>query len=92
MMLIKLTEFLGYFKDRPFARDVWVNPAMVTYIHEWTRDVYRYDKQDPNLGTPKEEMTHTVISFATGLHEEADAITVIETPEVIAWAICEARP
>jgi hypothetical protein len=54
--------------------------------------VYRYDKQDPNLGTPKEEMTHTVISFATGLHEEADAITVIETPEVIAWAICEARP
>lgn len=77
--MIKLTLFQLY--DDTGEPLVWVNPAQITYMYTTTRKQHGW--KDYIVEMNKREIPVTIISFAAGLGEESDSISVLETPEEI---------
>jgi hypothetical protein len=88
-MFIKLSQFMGYFKERAPVQSVWVNPDHITYITTWTKEVLRYDLEVIEGKTQKVMITTTILSFVAGLQEESDSVSVLETPDMIMQIIRE---
>jgi hypothetical protein len=85
-MFIKLTMFIGYYPKSPHHKpieEVYINPANITYFNPQVMTVYRHDQAEDNQTPPEEKITVTIISFAAGLHEESDSVTVLESPAEI---------
>lgn len=90
-MFIKLTQFIGYLKVGSCTQPVLVNPAHITYITTWTREVHRYDLETVDGRTQKESVTTTTLCFVAGLYEEADSLAVMETQDEVIRIIQEAE-
>lgn len=87
-MFIKLTRWIYNLSYDTAPEEIWVNPANITHIQQLKRRRVTALPNSPGVPTLySEEELVTCISFTAGLHEESDAINVIETPQEISREI-----
>ena len=81
--MIKLTLFQLY--DDTGSPPVWVNPSQITYMNPTTRKQHGWKDTSGSrtIDRNKRDVPVTIISFAAGIGEEADSVSVLETPEEI---------